>query len=69
MPLAEVVRRTLLGLDRASDEEIAGYLMDAYLIRVHPRLVASVRRSMKHEQHVLSARKRRARGAVAPLAA
>jgi hypothetical protein len=61
MTLMELVRRTLVVLDRASDEDIAGYMLDAHLIRVHPRLVSAVRKSMKHREHAVSARKRRAR--------
>jgi hypothetical protein len=61
MTLMELVRRTLVVLDRASDEDIAGYMLDAHLIRVHPRLVSAVRKSMKHRDHALSAKKRRAR--------
>jgi hypothetical protein len=61
MTLMELVGRTLAVLDRASDEEIAGYMMDAHLIRVHPRLVSAVRKSMKHREHALSVKKRRAR--------
>jgi hypothetical protein len=45
MPQAEIIRRALVGLNHASDEEIAGYIHDAFLIRVHPKQVAAVRRS------------------------
>jgi hypothetical protein len=61
MMLMELVRRTLVVLDRASDDEIAGYMLDAHLIRVHPRLVSAVRKSMKHREHALSLKKRRVR--------
>jgi hypothetical protein len=45
MPHAEVIRRTLLRLTHASDEDVAGYILDAYEIRVHPKHVAAVRKS------------------------
>jgi hypothetical protein len=43
MPHAEVIRRTLLRLTHASDEDVAGYILDAYEIRVHPKHVAAIR--------------------------
>jgi hypothetical protein len=61
MRITELVRRALLDLGHASDEELAGYTLDAYGIRVHPRLVAAVRRSMKVKDNVHAAGRRRAR--------
>jgi hypothetical protein len=51
MPLSEVIRRTLQGLGDASDEEVAGYILDAFLIRVHPKQVAAVRKSSRGRRH------------------
>ena len=61
MQITELVRRALVDLGHASDEELAGYTLDAFGIRVHPRLVAAVRRSMKVKDNVHSAGRRRAR--------
>lgn len=60
MRTVEVVRRALLELGHVSDEEMAGYLLDAFGIWAHPRLVSAVRRSMKKE-NARSARRRRQR--------
>jgi hypothetical protein len=60
MRIVEVVRRALLELGHVSDEELAGYVLDAFGIRTHPRLVSAVRRSMKEKEKARSARRRRA---------
>jgi hypothetical protein len=60
MRIVEVVRRALLDMGHVSDEEMAGYMLDAVGIRIHPRLVSAVRKSMKDQEKVRSAGRRRA---------
>ncbi len=59
MRIVEVVRRALLELGHLCDEDMAGYMLDAFGIRVHPRLVAAVRRSLRDQDKVSRAERRR----------